>query len=92
MTTVDASAADSRYEGAGVAADPESTEATQFIQSQLAQWLAHAAVDIGVVARQAREDGDEAIILQVRGCRLPVLLEPAKQAAAATQLPSCRQM
>lgn len=87
MTTISASAAESWYESAGVAADPESTEATQFIQSHLAQWLAHAAVDIGVVARQAREDRDEAIILQVRFiCRLPVLLELAEQAAAATHL------
>ncbi|DBA93225.1 TPA: hypothetical protein ACH3X2_003521 [Trebouxia sp. C0005] len=36
----------------------------QLLQSQLADWLTHAAVDIGVFSRKAQRSGDEAIILQ----------------------------
>ena len=94
MSTTTASAADLWHEGAGIAVDYDSTEVTQLIQSQLAQWLAHAAADIGVVARQTREDGDEAIVLQVRficrvPCRLPVLLELAKQPSSCHDAGRC---
>ncbi|DBA91718.1 TPA: hypothetical protein ACH3X1_003314 [Trebouxia sp. C0004] len=36
----------------------------QLLQSQLANWLTHAAVDTSVFSRKAQESGDEAIILQ----------------------------
>ncbi len=43
----------------------------QLLQSQLADWLTHAAVDTSVFSRKAQEPGDEAIILQVRLKCLP---------------------
>lgn len=51
----------------------------QLLQSQLADWLTHAAVDIGVFSRKAQRSGDEAIILQVRLECLPLSPMPAQQ-------------
>ncbi len=57
-----AGAADTR----GSSPFSDSTDAdVQLLQSQLADWLTHAAVDTSVFSRKVQESGDEAIILQV---------------------------
>jgi len=62
MPPICAGAADTR----GSAPFSDSTDDdVQLLQSQLADWLTHAAVDTSVFSRKAQESGDEAIILQV---------------------------
>ncbi len=74
MPPICAGSADTR----GSAPCSNSTEDdVQLLQSQLADWLTHAAVDTSVFSRKAQESGDEAIILQVRLKYLLRLLMPA---------------